>query len=332
MLNILIISFLATFILTFLVRKFAIRKAILDIPSDRSSHSVPTPRGGGLAIAIVWFAILLLLYNTSRIDKNLFFTLLMGIPLAICGLLDDLIHLKPWIRLLIQMLCAGSALFIIGGLNQFHILTLTFHSPFIFSFVAFIGIIWSINLFNFLDGIDGYIGTEIIFIGIAIYVLSGDQVVLIMASITLGFLLWNWQRAKIFMGDVGSTLLGFNIAVLTIYHQNNALVSLPIWLIITSVFWFDATMTLFRRIRNKENLSQAHKTHAYQRIVQAGFSHQKTVLCSFILNIIGFCFAYFAMIYTSLDWIFLLCDLLILYGVLKQIDKKSQYLTKTKQS
>ncbi|MDP4275203.1 MAG: glycosyl transferase, partial [Bacteroidota bacterium] len=191
--------------------------------------------------------------------------------------------------------------------------------------IAWVAIVWCINLFNFLDGIDGYISTEVIFIGGAVFLLSGDQTSLLLASATLGFLFWNWQKARIFMGDVGSTLLGFTIAVFAIYHQNHFLLSIPVWLILTSVFWFDATVTLLRRIRNKEQLSVAHRKHAYQRIVQAGFSHQKTVLWALGLNLIGLLFSWFAVQFEDLSWLFLLADILFLSGVMRYVDGKKAF-------
>ena len=104
----------------------------------------------------------------------------------------------------------------------------------------------------------------------------------------LGFLPWNWDKAKIFMGDVGSTLLGYTCIILLFYFHKTQMVSLYEGLILTSLFWFDATYTLIRRFLNKENIGQAHRKHAYQRLVQAGFSHQKTVLWGMILNIFLF--------------------------------------------
>ena len=127
------------------------------------------------------------------------------------------------------------------------------------------------------------------------------------------------------MGDVGSTLLGFTVAVLAIYHQNNLSLSIPVWLILTSVFWFDATITLFRRIMNKEKLSQAHRKHAYQRIVQAGFSHQKTTLCALALNFVGFGLAWLANKYEIYNLVFLGIDVLVLCIVLWGIDRKKPF-------
>lgn len=308
-------------------RKLAIQKSILDIPNERSSHSIPTPRGGGVAVAISWFSGLTFLFITRGIDERLFLALVSGIPLAVSGLFDDFFSLKPGIRLFIQICCSILALYFLGGLQTIHFFDFSFSKSYVLFFGAIIAIVWSVNLFNFLDGIDGYITTEVLFIALSVFILTGDNVGLLLAFALLGFLFWNWQKAKIFMGDVGSTLLGFTIAVLAIYHQNNNTSSLAVWLILSSVFWFDGTITLLRRILNNEHLSTAHKKHAYQRIVQAGFSHQKTVLYSLGLNSIGFVFAFFAMKYLKYDWLFLCADMLLLIIVLHYIDRKKPFLS-----
>ena len=110
--------------------------------------------------------------------------------------------------------------------------------------------VWFINLYTIsLDGIDGYASMQAVFVGVALYALTRSMAALILAVATLGFLPWNWQNAKIFMGDVGSTLLGFVIAVLGIYYQNQDFLSLVFWLMLTSLFWFDASYTLILRIK-----------------------------------------------------------------------------------
>lgn len=120
-------------------------------------------------------------------------------------------------------------------------------------------------------------------------------------------------------------LLGFNIAVMAIYYQNGMGISIVVSLILTSVFWFDATITLLRRIRNREKLNVAHRKHAYQRIVQAGFSHQKTVLWALVLNLLGFGLAALAIKFQDSSWAFLLIDLTMLLFVFRYIDKKKAF-------
>jgi len=316
----LIIAFLISLILTGLYRKYAIRKSIIDIPNIRSSHTIPTPRGGGIALAFAWFTGLIYFFITGKIGNDLFFALLSGLPLVLIGFMDDMFNLGPWFKLLVQMACAAAALVFLDGLSVIQLGSHNFVYPIVFTFIAGIAIVWAINLFNFLDGIDGYITSEIIFIGISSYLLTGDQVGVLLASVSAGFLFWNWEKARIFMGDAGSTLIGYNVAILAIYHQNNHISNLPVWLILSSVFWVDATVTIYRRVNNREKLSVAHRKHAYQRIVQAGFSHQKTVISAFIINLLCLGLAWMAFEFVRWDWLFLFTDLILLYLVIKYID------------
>ncbi len=314
-----------SFMLTWIVRIIAIRRSILDIPNHRSSHTIPTPRGGGLAVAVSWFAGLSFFYKCGIIELNFFYALLSGLPLIIIGFIDDLFNIKPLSRFVVQFICAAMAVYFLGGFQNLQVATVNLKHIYVLTPIAFIAIVWSVNLFNFLDGIDGYIGTEIVFIGLALYLLSGYYTGLLLAMATTGFLIWNWPRAKIFMGDAGSTLLGFTVAVFAIYYQNNFTLSISVWLILTSVFWFDATVTIIRRLLNKEYLAVAHRKHAFQRIVQSGFSHGKTTLWALGLNIFGFTLAILAKGLPEFDYLFLLTDLIILSLIMFRIDKKNPF-------
>jgi len=320
-----IVIVVLSFFLTLLVRKIAIKKSIIDIPNERSSHTVPTPRGGGLAIVIAWFAGLIYFFVNNKIDSSLFYALVSGVFLVLISFLDDIKSQTPRIRFTFQIISSVLALFFLGGLKSVNIGFLTIDCIYIFTPIALIGILWFINLFNFLDGIDGYEASEVIFICLSLFCLINDNIALILALACFGFLLWNWHKAKIFMGDVGSTLLGFNIAVFAIYYQNEGITSILNLMILSSVFWFDATLTLYRRWRNKEQLSVAHKKHAYQRIVQAGFSHQKTVIFSILLNVIGFVLVYLSLLYSKYVLVFLFIDIIVLWYIVKVIDKKKAF-------
>ena len=182
-------------------------------------------------------------------------------------------------------------------------------------------IIWFINLYNFLDGINGYAGSQAVFLALAGFVLFGGNHFLILAVAVLGFLYWNWNRAKIFMGDVGSTLLGYNIAIFTIYYANQEATNFWIWIILFGVYWFDATLTLIRRKLNKEKLSQAHKKHAYQRLTQAGWSHYKVTNYSIGLNLVLFSIVYFV----SNIFVAFILALIVLVLSMKFVDKKKAF-------
>ncbi len=316
-----LIVFVCSFFATYLIKNYAIKNALVAEVNERSSHTVATPHGGGIAIAITWFGALFSLHVSDKIDEKLFYALLLGSILSVVSYLDDLFELSPKIRLFTQSGVALGALFFLGGLVKidFGIFELT--NPFLLNIFAFFLIVWFINLYNFLDGIDGYAGSEAIFLAIAGFLLFGGEHFLFLALAVLGFLVWNWQKAKIFMGDVGSTLLGFNIAVFTLYYANKASENLWIWILLFGVFWFDATLTLFRRFKNKEKLSQAHRKHAYQRLTQSGWSHQKVVLFSVLVNFILFASLYF------ISNVFLAfgISLIFLYSVVRFVDTKKGF-------
>lgn len=317
--------FLVSFLITYLVRIWALNKKVIDQPNERSSHTIPTPRGGGIAVIVSWFIGIYILWLYNFIDQKLFLAFFAAWPIIIISFLDDVYKIKPITRFVVQAFSATLALIILGGKVSLDLGFYQIHSVWIVSPFALVFIVWFINLFNFLDGIDGYIAMEIIFLGVASSILFNNSVGYILAVATLGFLFWNWPKAKIFMGDVGSTFLGFNIAILAIYQQNEQSATTIQWIILTSVFWFDATVTLFRRWRNSEKLSQPHRKHAYQRIVQSGFSHFKTTLWALGLNIIAFVLAYFSEFFPLYKLFFLLVNVMVLYIVLKLVDKRKAF-------
>jgi UDP-N-acetylmuramyl pentapeptide phosphotransferase/UDP-N-acetylglucosamine-1-phosphate transferase len=280
----LIILFLFSFNFTFLYRRWAIKRSIMDFPSERSSHTEPTPRGGGIAIVIVFYSGISFLYLNNHLERNIFYALLPGLILAAVGLIDDVKDLAPSLKLAVQFLCAGIALFFLHG----------FHGLFgsdlkcLWSIIALFGIVWFINLFNFLDGSDGYASMEAIFVALSLWFFTGMNLFLIIVFTVGGFLYWNWPKAKIFLGDSGSTTLGFIFVVLGISLHNSGTFSFLFWILITALFWFDATITLIRRMIKKEILNTPHKNHMYQRAISGGFSHLKVLIFGLGINILLF--------------------------------------------
>lgn len=294
----------------------------MDIPNERSSHLIPTPRGGGLAIVIAWYSGITVLFFSDLIGSDLYLALMSGLLLAVISLFDDIFTLKPGIRLLTQSASAIIAFYFLHGIDQVDLSVLSIKSVYILYPVSIIGIVWFINLFNFLDGIDGYASLEAIMISLVMYLFTGNIVCLILICSILGFLFWNWPKAKIFMGDIGSTQLGFILIILGIYFHNKSDLSIIQWLMLSSLFWFDATLTLFRRWKNKERITVAHKKHAYQRAVQSGFSHQKTLIYSLIINLIIIGLVLISKRYDFLLIPLFLINVLFLYWITKLIDKK----------
>ncbi len=277
-------TFLLSFCLVSFYKKWAIKHSIIDLPNERSSHSSPTPRGGGIAIVVSFYLSLLILHLTGHIDKNLFLAFIPGLVLAGVGFMDDSRSISPSIRLIIQFLCSGFALFFLGGFEGFFYGNLKW----LWSIIALFGFAWFINLFNFLDGSDGYASMEAISVALILWYFTGMDILILLSFSVAGFLYWNWPKAKVFMGDSGSTSLGYILIVIGVYFHNTLKLNFSFWLIMTSLFWFDATITLIRRIINREKLSQAHKNHIYQRAILGGFSHLRTLFSGIGINILLF--------------------------------------------
>lgn len=316
------IIFISSFILTYLIRIIAIKKSLVDIPNERSSHTSPTPHGGGIAIALTWFIGISYLYYFNEISSSLYFALMTGTLLASVSYLDDLFELSPKIRLITQAFVAFLGLYFLGGLEKIDFIFFTLENQIMTNILASFMIVWFINLYNFLDGIDGYAGSEALFLSLAAFILFGDNHFLVLAAAVLGFLVWNWHKAKIFMGDVGSTLLGYNVAIFTIYYANAESSNLWVWIILFGLFWFDATLTLYRRYKNREKLSQAHKKHAYQRLTQSGWAHDKVVMFSIVMNILLFALVYFISS-VAVAFIAALCLLTL---CMKYVDKQKGFI------
>ena len=316
-----IVLLLLSWTLTYFIKNYAIKKSLFAEVNERSSHSVPTPHGGGIAIAVTWFIGLGYLYFTDAIDVELFYALMVGIIISFVSFFDDIYELSPKIRLVTQAFVAIFGIYFLGGLREIDFDLFVIDNQFITNIFSFFLIIWFINLYNFLDGINGYAGSEALFLSVAGFVLFEGGHFLVLAVAVLGFLYWNFGNAKIFMGDVGSTLLGYNVAIFTIYYANQNEQNFWIWIVLFGVFWFDATITLLRRKLNGEKLSQAHKKHAYQRLSQSGWSHSKVVVFLMLVNVFLFLLVYFI---PNIFIVFLI-SLIVLYLIVKYIDSKKRF-------
>ncbi len=283
-----IFAFIFSWSITLMIRKWAISKRLLDKPNTRSAHTKITPLGGGIAVVTCWYiaiSILFFFYPTVMPEK-LFCALLPGLLLFLVGIRDDARQISPWIRLIIQAIVAVTSIFFLGGLNDIDFGTFVWHSPFIINLLAFIAFLWFINLFNFYDGLDGNLGSESIAICLMSIILVPSNPLIFLIPCIGGFLVWNWQKAKIFMGDAGSTFLGFNFAVFGIYFQNEYKISILLWLLVCGVALFDTTYTLIRRMIYKENVLLPHKNQIFHRLVLSGFSHQQVVFIQQCINIV----------------------------------------------
>ncbi|MEJ2554188.1 MAG: glycosyltransferase family 4 protein [Gammaproteobacteria bacterium] len=269
--------------LTGLSRTYALRRALLDIPNERSSHSVPTPRGGGLAIAVTLAAGMSVLGMAGVVQAKVVWALLGGGGLvAGIGWLDDHRHVPPRWRALVHAAAAVWAVVWLGGLSLLWLGGETWQVGWLGSLLAVIAIVWLINLYNFMDGIDALAGLEAVTAGLGAAALlwwAGNSGLAAAAALVavccVGFLWWNWPPARIFMGDVGSGLLGYCFAVLALAGEKSGDLPGAVWLILLAVFVLDATFTLIARVLRGERWYTAHRSHAYQRGVQLGCSHRR---------------------------------------------------------
>lgn len=291
----LIIFFTLSVTLTYFYIRYAWRKNWLDTPNTRSSHSKSTPRGGGLIFITLWIIAILLGFFFHTLSAQQIIILLPGtLCVAITGFCDDRYHLCARWRACIYLIAAIYSVIALGGfthlmINEKIILSLGVYG----TIFAVLAVFWSINLFNFMDGLDGIAATEAILTlsvgGFFIAQAGGQTLALdawILATCVAGFLVWNKPPAKIFMGDVGSTSLGFVIMILALWGEKQYHVPALLWFILYGVFLVDTTLTLCRRLLAKEPIYSAHRLHAYQRLQQMGFSHKNVWLMISGINIL----------------------------------------------
>ena len=285
---------LLSFVGTGWVRKLVLARSVIDVPNARSLHHRPTPRGGGLALSAAALLGIAVLAAMQAVPRHLAIALLGGGALiATVGWLDDVMTLGRLVRIVCQVAAAVWALAWIGWLPVVQLGDTPLWVGAWGAPLALVWVVWATNLYNFMDGIDGIAATEAVCVGVAAALLlwprgSGALAALslLVAASALGFLPWNWTPARLFMGDVGSSLLGFLLACLSIASERAGQLPLLLWALLLGSFVFDATVTLLRRMAAGERWWEAHKKHAYQRVVQGSWSHARTSLAVAVLNVV----------------------------------------------
>jgi len=290
-----LIIFITSWLLTGCLRHYALSKSLLDIPNERSSHTVVTPRGGGLAIVITFLAAMLLLFVMDELEQNIMLGLLgAGFLVALTGFIDDHRHIAARWRLLMHFLSAGWILYQLGGLPPLQVFGNTLDLVWFADLLSVLYLVWLLNLYNFMDGIDGIAGVEAVTVclgGIVLFLLAGSPgvtyiVPALLLSAVVGFLFWNFPSAKIFMGDVGSGFLGLILGALSIQAAWIEPDLFWAWLILLGVFIVDGTVTLIRRIIRKEKFYEAHCSHAYQHASRQLKSHMRVTISIGLINMV----------------------------------------------
>lgn len=274
------------------------RRILIDRPNARSNHKKPIPRGGG--IAIVFTLSIFMMQADAGYDFLFALFLLAGV-----SLIDDMLSLPAVTRLAIQLIAVALLLHEVS----FPLPLLSDIPPWIRDGLLVMAWIWFINLYNFMDGIDGLAATETICIAGGICLVTtmaghfGGQLstfALIVLGASAGFLWWNWHPAKIFMGDVGSVTLGFILGYLLLMLAKEGFLASA--LILPAYHVTDATVTLVRRAREGKNISQAHSEHAYQKAVRSGKTHVTVTRLIFGVNLLLIALATLAALYPSIGW------------------------------
>jgi len=287
--------FLLTLLFTGILRVYALKVNIIDLPNERSSHSVPTPRGGGIAIVISFLLGLLWSGYAGYISLQiclLFFV--AGFCVALIGWFDDRGHVDAKWRLLVHFCSAILVVYACGGLPILYFLGWELSLSWFGHLIAVVALVWILNLYNFMDGIDGLAGGQAVIstlvMGLLIFFLYDNlgyaNLHWLMSVSALGFLFWNFPRAKIFMGDAGSGFLGLMLGALLLSASHIDQSLFWSWLVMLGIFIVDATFTLLRRLLRGEKIYQAHCSHAYQYASKKHGNHRIVTLFILIINLL----------------------------------------------
>jgi len=287
-----IVFFILTLLFTGYMRYYAFKKNIIDNPNERSSHSVPTPRGGGVAVVCSYLLALAMLIYSQQLTLHIGLTLMSaGFVIALLGFLDDHGHINSMLRLAVHFLVAIGVVISLGGFSEvtaFNGLQLGF----IANIIAVLFLVWLLNLYNFMDGINGIASVEAITtvtsMAILYYLLNislSPDLLWLLAACVFGFLLWNFPKAKIFMGDTCSGFLGLTLGILALIALKENLSLFCAWIICLGVFVVDATYTLIKRVLNGYKMYDAHRSHSYQILSRKWGSHTLVTLAIAAVNL-----------------------------------------------
>jgi len=288
------LAFALAWLLTGALRRYALARNVIDVPNERSSHKTPTPRGGGISFVVAFVVGMLIMGAAGVVTWSLVYGLAVaGAWIALIGFLDDHGHIQARWRLLAHFIGAAWGLYWMGGAPALSIGGLLLAQGWVLNIAAAFYLVWLLNLYNFMDGIDGLASIEAICVtlgGGILYACTGtgdaEQPTILLAVTVFGFLLWNFPPAKIFMGDGGSGFLGLVLGLLSLKAGWQEPALFWAWAILLGVFIVDATVTLLRRLMRGEKVYEAHRTHAYQYASRKWGSHRSVTLAVLAINVL----------------------------------------------
>ncbi|MDB5526923.1 MAG: glycosyl transferase family 4 [Devosia sp.] len=318
-----IIAFGLAWAITRITEASAASSGLIKAPNERSSHTTPTPRGGGIAIAVAGVLAAIVMGIAGNLPMLTSLAVLCA-TIAALGFVDDLRDLPPAVRFPVQIVVVSLLVWLAWPVTPLALpFGLVLSGAILAVFLVLTGL-WWVNLFNFMDGIDGIAASQAILILLlaCLIWLLGDKsapsaplfwVMIATAAATAGFLVRNWPPANIFMGDVGSNFLALLIFGAVLLTVADGALRYSTWLSLVSIFFSDATVTLLRRIRHGERPWRAHRRHAYQQLSRLwGHKPVTTLYGGLTLVWAGSC-AFGAQFQPTLEWAFVgLCYLPLL--------------------
>jgi Fuc2NAc and GlcNAc transferase len=286
------IFFMFSIVISLIYKKIAINNNIVAIKNHRTLHSLPTPKGGGIVFSFLSLLSFILIWWNWQLPKELFLIIVVGGGVAsIFGFVDDIKNIRARIKLIVQIFLA---VWVVYWLEYGGLLLLDWMPTFLTIFLLLFFMVWIINAYNFIDGIDGLAASEAIFISLTLAVvlfLTNGSIeitaifILIAASVS-GFILFNWPPATIFMGDAGSVFLGYIFGSLLLFTVLTDNISIWSWLTVFGYFFADTTATQIIRIVLVKKWYLAHRSHAYQNLARITGSHLKVTRGITLYNLI----------------------------------------------
>ena len=283
---------ICSWVTVFLYKKYAIYKGIISNPNYRTLHESPIPRGGGIVFSILFILAIFLIWPHLKLSDNLFLILVVGGGAAsLFGFIDDIMNIRARIKLTIQFLLSGLTVY---WLYLDSLFLMNWMPISITIAVCLFFMVWMMNAYNFMDGVDGMAATGAIFssLTLALVIFLTDNSVelipifILIATTVSGFIIFNWPPATIFMGDAGSVFLGYIFGSLLIFTTLNGYLSIWNWLIVFGYFFADTTVTQTIRVVLKKKWYLAHRSHAYQNFARITGSHLKITSRVTLYNII----------------------------------------------
>lgn len=273
--------------------KLAQARHWFDYPNQRSSHIRATPKSGGVGFALVFFTVLIFFSWRNLISAEQLWLCIPGLGLAVSGFLDDIGDLGILQRIGVQSVAVIAGLWILPGLPWLVLPGISLDNSILMLLVLSIGWLWLINLYNFMDGIDGLAAIEGVFVALALgwFALAAGLhgsglLMLALAAILGGFLCFNWAPARLFMGDAGSNFLGYVLPAYALMLVLNGAITLWTFIILLAVFVSDSTLTLLKRIRARLVWYHGHRSHAYQLLARTAYGHDGVVVGVTAINMV----------------------------------------------